>query len=676
MILVFLYAFGIAAMLFPSDPVRLIGVFLVGCFLPGFSLMLVSRDKVGFFDLILSFLWSIGITSVLVLALLYLGLTTYGVALILIALVGVAVIAGAASLKQQPSRVSFDMNMPDIRFCFFALIVTILVGLPVILGGDRMAISFHGFFHSSFLNQLSNGIFPPENPGMGGVPVKYLWGFHALGAVLCAPVNIHPLKFIPLLNLVSFFAVISMGFIIAREINFSEKYAYLVPMAIIGLMHADAGLIFIAKAVLGKFASLRDMQELRPGELYQILGWSQFMPESWFDMRLRFLPKFYNANAMPPAIAFCFAYFISLLKASRVDNYRWLYFAGNGLLFAACGILYPPLLFVMMLHAPMWMIYVVFLRNRSIKHRFYEVMEQAIPLGIAGLIILPYLLSITGGSSKGGESVIQIGVYIQSFRNIIVFWLTLPFIVAGMWLFLKRKAFSEEFYLIVSGVFVCTVLAAFMKLSDDNSYKFSYILCLFFALFFVEAIQRIMTLTSTHLMRVLISLTVILLLISNPVLVAISYAFSPWLKDASYRFSGSHVEFASDTEKGDAFVWIRENTPVDALVMVTDVGHPDDCCGENSTYMPAVITERNLYIVSDGFTIASPEYKKRVEIVRQLLENPGAPEIAGVLESLNRQIYIVIENDMSKEIDLLNERYLSEFQNRTHSIYQLTGGDK
>jgi len=327
-----------------------------------------------------------------------------------------------------------------------------------------------------------------------------------------------------------------------------------------------------------------------------------------------------------------------------------IYIVTLSLLVIANCIIYPPLAIVLLLHAPIWAGVVLLLKRTDFKVGLRETLAILIPFSIAIIIVLPYLLSV---SSDTSEPVIRINFYGQSIINLVAFWLPMPVILVGTLVSFKKLP-PMIFYFLAVAASLCLGLSVFTKVVLDNSDKFTFILSFFYALYFVIAISSLLRLISIRWVTRILSVCIVLFLLITPVITEAAYIISPWFRDNTYSFSGRHVLFDREGERSDAYTWIRNNTPAEALIMLTYVETSDpDTIAQNSTYEPAALSERNLFVVKDWYTVSNPEFRKRISIREKLFVNYSDHEVRDFFESLNRPVYLLVE-------DKLPSMYLTE----------------
>jgi hypothetical protein len=675
-VLIILYITTIVLIVTGLHPLIIAGIFFGICYLPGLTMLaLIKKKDLHFEDFILALPVSIGISSILIFALLYAGIHVKFISYIIIGIVGLLILATSIKHKKLPSF-NLKLSKKEVRFVIIAFLMTLIFSVPVI--SERITVSAHGLHHFTLVSQIMNGIFPPENSGMGGTPIGYHWGYHAFIAALSYPMDLNPLRIISMLNVISLFLVFCIAYSSARYLDFSEWNSYLVPLALIGLMRSDALIFIVNKFSSAHFLSLREVSfpEIRPSEILQSWIWGGGAP--WFDRRMFFLNKYYNANSMPLGIGLCLSYFylmlISLKKAHENKNNTTFTVTLSLLIIANC-IIYPPLALVVLLHAPVWAGSVLVFKRTDFKAKLKDTLEILIPYALAVIISLPYLLSV---SSNTGEPVIRIKIGDQSIINLVSFLLPMPVIIAGVF-FSYKKLPSVIFYFLIAAASVCFGLSVFTEVVLNNSDKFAFILSFFYALYFVLATSVLLHFISNRWVTRILSAAVLVYLLVTPVITEAAYIISPWFRDHTYSFSGRHVVFDQDRKRNEAYTWIRNNTPPESLLMLTyvETTDPDDIA-QNSAYQPAALSERNLFVIKDWYTFPNPEYTKRVSIRGKLFMNHSDPEVDGFFKSLNRPVYLLVEDELPPlylEDKIFHnfpdnpEGFLLVFKNKNQRVY-------
>ena len=633
------------------DPFKTVGVLLSICYLPGLAIFSFAKKKDGllFEDLILAFPLSIGMSCALVLMLLLSGINVIHASSIIVGVVAIASITALITGKKDKPYIGVEISRQELLFLFFALGLTLLLSVPFYFGANRLSIAGHAFHHSLMVSQIMNGIFPPENPGLGGTSIGYYWGFHALIAAITTKSSLHQLQVVFILNFLSLFFILCISYRFAKAFNIAEGYCYIMPLAVIGLMHSDAGILFLVKLLSGSLASLKEITASPKEPLEVLMGWLSGLP--LLDTRQLFLRKFFHVSGMPLAICLCFAYLLTLLMVIKENVLSSkIYYVNLGIIIFASLFTYPPLAIFLLLHAPLWTCYIFLAADGNFKEKFNEASKIALPYIIAVLIIAPYILLVIKSreiSSGGQGRIFNFGFYEQSLKNIVAFLVPIPAIAYGAWVAFKKLSLSKELIFLSIGTGVCLILTLFTKWPFDNSYKYNYVLTLFFSLFLVFALSSLITLLKSRLLKRVLIGGVVLCLSLTPLIIEGSCIVSSFSTDYVYNFSKGHVLYAQAKEVNRAYAWIRKNTPLNSLLMLSYVETKWPCCAMNNNYEHAAFAERTLYVIKDtDYTTSNPEYAKRILFRERLFEDPDGPGVADHFISLDRPIYLIVEEGL------------------------------
>jgi hypothetical protein len=661
-----------------TEPFTIAGIFLIICYLPGLCIFaLFKRGNLLFEDLILAFPCSIGISSVLTLALLFLGVNVKYVPIIIHIIVGIAVVIFIIAKKRNRVYADVKIKKQEILFFIFTLVATLLLSIPFFLGPDRITIASHVFHHSAMVTQIINGIFPPENPGLGGTSIGYYWGFHALIAALSTKTNYHQIQIVFVLNALSLYMIFCIAYSFAKVFNLSEVYRYILPLAVIGLMRLDAGILVLLKLFSGNLIPVENITVslLHPHDILE--SWLSGL--FWLDTRLLFIVKFYNVSGMPLAISLCFAYLLLLLLILKRKTNINIYIIVLGIIIAACFFNYPPLAIFLLIHAPLWTCFIYLSTHGNFREKTSEALKIALPYIIAILIVCPYMLYVIksrGISSSSQGNIFTLDFYDQSFKNMVVFLVPLPVIISGAWIAFKRLSFSKEFFFLLIGTTICLCLTIFTRWPFNNSYKFNYIQTFFFSFLFVFALSSWLPLLVNRWLNRLVTAGIVSFLFLTPLIILISYISASFYTDYRYVFSGKHYIYAQDKLKNEAYKWIRENTPKDALLMLSYVETNWPSSGLNASYEVAAIAERNLYAIKDtDYTTSNPEYVKRIRFREKLFENPADPRVVDFFTSLHHPVYLLVEENL-RDVFLEEKRFKHFPENPGEPFILLFRNDK
>lgn len=681
--MIVLYLLSAILVFIKIEPFTTSGIFLSICYLPGLCMFAFARKKkLSYDDLLLSFPLSIGISSLIVLVLLSAGLHIRYIPVIIHAVLGIAVVLHLFVCYRQKVYPVLDVSSDQLRYSCFALLLTLLLCIPFIYGANRLAISAHAFHHSLLVSQIFNGIFPPENPGLGGTIIGYYWGFHALIAALAIKTDFQQIQIIFILNVLSLYLIFCISYCVAEALDLAKPYRYILPLAIIGLVRIDAGILFLVKLFSGELTPISQLTA-SPREPFEILSeWTMGLP--WKDSRQFPLHKLYNVSGMLMALSLCYSYLLILLRsAPRISGID---LAGIALIISACFFNYPPLAIFLLLHLPLWSGYIFLTTRGDLKQKLMESFRVIVPYIAGGLIVSPYMLYVMASrdmSSGGQGGIFSFNFYEQSLKNMVVFMVPFPIIVYGAWEARKKLGLSREFYFLATGTLLCLFLTLFTRWPFDNSYKYNYILTFFFSCLFVFGVRGVCSFFPAVWPGRLITVFMVILLLGAPVIDESSRILSSFTTGHVYSYSGKHIIYAQDAQRNEAFAWIRDNTPGDSIIMLSYTKTNWPCCGFNNNYEPAAMAERTLYSIEDAdYTVSNPEYAKRIYYRGKLFEDPWNQEVIDYFSNLNRPVYLLVEKDLNESSFFVEDRFKPfppnlgghfpiVFQNSRQRIYQL-----
>ncbi len=499
----------------------------------------------------------------------------------------------------------------------------ILWGLaPVILTylvnpGFRI-FSFHSFMHGSIVYQIVNGRIPPPDPLVAGKSLHYPWVPHLLAAAICKIFDVTPFLAIPALNMISSILVILLVVKISQVLVNDERTNLL--SAIFAIY---AFTPFIVEMV--RLVHARVQPEIRGIPL---------------------IDKFITINALPLGlIGWFLTIYGALLYYSHANPRKPFLVVAAGI--ALTGFLYPAFLpgiaASILLGFPVsWLV------SRS--NMAYFVRTAVMWLAFFGVvaILIPYLKSIAGSAA---HAMILDKTYLK--QNIINYFIVnLPILV--LFLIVLRCLLStvRRIALLVISVPVISTLAAYLSihLTFNNEYKFLLlssttlgilggpILCCFQKRFGRLAAFFILMLFLLPTFRIL------------------------WLRSSvGQRVPNTFFEegMVLKTRSGeqDLYDWIRNQTPLDAIFIDTELEIP--VLGQRQILIPYSATERKqrkgygnikmILISQSGYS--REEIERRIRIASSLYESGClSTEDWQYLSNLGNHIYIVARKPKASQI--------------------------
>lgn len=250
----------------------------------------------------------------------------------------------------------------------------LLVGLLPFLLANILCYSSHVQMHSSIVYRIVVGGAPPDNPLLGGEPLRYAWIHHYLVAKLCGLIGITPPWGFTLLNLVA----LGLTFLLLYKIT---------------AMLSDDRLVRFYGVILG----LIGMSPLLRGPGHRV-----FLAATGFDLNPRVYPvvKFITVNSNGLGLA-CFALLIFALMTIlfRERQRQW------GYLLLLLSVLSTAHLYPLLLPAVYGVAGVVTVgcALQIAGKRRDTLLAIPLVLVVSGLLSLPYLSTLRSGRVDAGE---------------------------------------------------------------------------------------------------------------------------------------------------------------------------------------------------------------------------------------------------------------------------------
>jgi len=164
---------------------------------------------------------------------------------------------------------------------------------------------------------------------------------------------------------------------------------------------------------------------------------------------------------------------------------------------------------------------------------------------------------------------------------------------------------------------------------------------------------------STRGLKLFLIVLVSFFLVLNPILIEASYLAADAFTEYKYSFNGRHILYARDKLRNEAYEWIRDNTPRNSLLMLSYIKTLWPCCGYNTNYERAAMTERTLYVITDkDYTVSDPEYSNRILYREKLFADPEDKSVADYFSKLNRQVYLLIEDNLDENTYFVENRFI------------------
>jgi len=404
--------------------------------------------------------------------------------------------------------------------------------------GARIA-SMHGFFHGSVVMEILARGLPPEHPFLAGEPLLYPWSLHALAALICRATALSPFQALAIVNVLAWGVSLRLAYAIARILDPAH-----------------------AAPVNAVFMGLCASSLVLPWVLIDFYLYPQGI--GLLDPRgVPALEKFTNVNGTPLGVASFLGWLLAQLRYHRAERRRsaWM---GVACATLALGLLYPPMLPGVLACAVTVAVAMRWLGRdpaRAHLRRAWLGSLSATALGVG--LSLPYLRSISAGYSERVR-ILEWATLARSVPNFLLLsGPTFLFVLA------QRARLREHVPVVPRAILLvasATLSAVYLALAQPGSAEYKNLVLAMVAagLLGGVALGRLRS-------RPLVYLPFLALLLANP-------AYEVWRKlglNASVpprvREAGGDILCAGDKTLAEAYAWIRENTPADA-VLVGDSG--------------------------------------------------------------------------------------------------------
>ena len=515
----------------------------------------------------------------------------------------------------------------------------LLPGIVAVLRSPRLQMSFHGFLHSAYTYQIVNGAVPPENPLLPGHPANDYWLFHVLIAGLVHSLRVAPPLVAVLLNLT---ALIVSAFLIAgilRRLRLWPSSPLIQGMVLLFVLFA-LNLIGVLNA-WGSGAGV-EQATFREPSLAQMVHIGGARSAGLFG-------KFLNFNGFPVGVAFFLLALSSALRLTkRVEAWPLVGFV-SGLLGAlafhvttgafALAVLPAALVISMLiLRRP--------LERSSLSRRRMAVIAG---LSLAAAITLGHYLLVTAKALKDSTE-----IDLLNGRNLLRLLLLtaplIPFFMLGIVHAVRTR--RSDLLLLSLATVGGAILACCLIVPGGNQYKFDYLSTFPMALVALAGWKLLRDSRRTGLTYTAIGIAIcaVLLTLGNQVYTSLSYVNSPFASEDTIAYAGPNVVGGRAATRAEAWVWLRKNSPTDAIVVLPIVGKDD------ASFL--AISQRLPYAIRGAvYTSGYQEFEDRATRVKKLYSERTSDvlkeEVIGDVrrEMGNRPLFIVVAQADSRALN-------------------------
>ena len=563
--------------------------------------------------------------------------------------------------------VSWDTGLWIVFVALFIAVAWLLFAHP------RIQLSYHGTVHIPYVYQIINGIIPPENPLLFGYPANFYWVYFLWLAILSTTHVISPLQAQAVSNLLALVGTFGLLYLAASVIRLSRLYRHLAAwLSVFGTNNPTGVAIFLFRLVRRPWL-LPSAGETSPS-LLALMVWRG-------DTRLTsMIGKFINFQGfgfgyMYVILAVLGVLFVLTRRGHRCLGYLLLAWGTAGsLAFHGLSGIVP----LAMIPAALGIAFLLVSGPKGTSpacHRAHsysiigELLKFLIPIGLASLAMLPYLLSTTRAfkvpPSLPVWRVNNLWSILSSYVALLV-----PFAL-GIRTFLKQR--RAELLFVISLTFLISLAAAFTVWPGFNQYKFVYLMSIPVGLVAAIPLDDLLSAVRGRVgqtaARVLGALLVLGLALS-PALTIWGYCWSSWARSRELESAGIAVELSDEQdERAMAYRWIREHTDKRAVLIEKPRSKDELILG--------LIAQRLIYtaLKTDFHTAGYPVFETRLKINEQLF-TPQVPkrELLQAIRNEGRELYLVLDqNDLGPDFDRLVTEYrsLTEFVEQVYDSPQV-----
>lgn len=527
---------------------------------------------------------------------------------------------------------------------FYAVAVAALYFL-----NDFLLIRSDAWYHASVTNEvLARGI-PPMEPYLPETPIRYMWMYHLFIASFKGLSGFQTFRALSFINLAG---ALALPYLCARIIaSIIPEKRILFPATLItvaGLESASWLLwpAFILRALTGEVKGLEEIS--RNFNAISLKGEGVlFFLTPFFTWMVNLSDKFITITPFGFSLALfllCFVIFLSgdFIRDSKIKAAILFFIISLGafLFHIITGTALLCTLIGAGVVLPLIKRYVIGEKGFSIS----EILPAAAALA-AGLIGLPYLSSLGGGTS--GEGGLFSGLFHIGIKNISTIILPLIILAYPAWKAAKRifSVKTRGYAAIASWIVPLMILNIFINLPTRNESKLIYPLFLLLGAIISAEIMKIISGSSGR--KKIISAALVLILFLAPPLLT----FRAFLIDSP---EGDEIFTARyNATKGDSalFQWIENNTAGNAVLMEKDFYH----------LAPVLAARRNFSASLKYWTIYGYDeslIKTHLDLNHLVYacENSSDESVeAAQLQNLN--LYIIVFNSDLEECQILDDKF-------------------
>ena len=609
--------------------------------LPGIAVYLVlshrSSEKTQLHEMVTWSVLSHPIVGLLIFAGLALGISIDSVAsaMHVVGLISLVLI-GITLAQSRPPTVSWQFVL--------GLLGVLAIFIPML--SDRNLFAFHGFWHTAIANTVLAGQFPPENPGLAGNTISYVWFYHVWLAGMSKATGCH----IALVNVFAHLqlvaAMLGLTFVMAEKWGYGRRYAHAAFWLLFGSINLGA-LIHFAPYVAywlikpgGFFQAFSDHLNAVTLPLISLTG--TFLKIPVFYKSWSMLTKFYNVGAMAHGVLFFMLYVWALHRVvvAKSTSKEWFFYA-----MALLGLLtyYPVFIPAAALFASVQIAVDTWVNRRT---QVKKIIVIASASAACGLAAIPYFLMI--GSKTGATSVPVFSFALNPshlwFFLVGPFWPLLPLVVKWLRSTDFRTTTEHRDTFIAAGLATGVICPLTIAISGGPSnYKYVYVSAIFVAWAAFASLAR-------PSVRPIVRWLYGTLAVGPILLTWGGWMLSPWFQDSAYVIEEARLQIHRLQPEADALTWLARNSDKSGALIIPITKEDSKA---NEAYSLSAITALPYFVAEDRTWVAgSDRYASRKALIEYVLGSSESPAVKTHI--LAGPLYLILGKDRARTESFYN----------------------
>lgn len=494
-------------------------------------------------------------------------------------------------------------------------------GLYAIVSSPTVQILSHPDLHFGYINQLRYGSTPLENVFVAGHPVNYFWLFHAYVAAIIESTSLRAPYVASTINVLAVFsAFIWIGRTLVMLKLAKPRTLYL------GLLMV---FVFCSVNITGILSLLSHVANgtYIPNELRLLLldGAHKHLHSA--------INKLANISTMDLGVSLFAAAFYSCLRilSGKIELRSLILISAAGILGLAT-VQIATIYIVVTLLGGLLVYAAVYLLSSTKKRAsviaFWEALTRKLP---TPAIVIYLLISLTLSIpllqynleisyNTRGHTQFQLFDPTNMAMLLGAFALLLP-LFALQCRYVMRRGDRIDLFIQICGV-LGLLLGSGLTITIENQYKGLYLLAIVLSISALFALQNMQNSASILWRYIGRTTTIVLLVLVFARIAYVDYTLLNKDRLSPFRgfgYDGNHIIHSDDgAARFEAFYWIRDNTPTDALVIA-----PLD-----SFLFASVLPERQFYVKFEQYTFVSniPDYDRRIRQLERFYREDTGPE--------------------------------------------------